>query len=171
MPASRFRSAAPAAPSSSTRAGGCLRWRSSTNYGIAASAVLVVLAVLERFGPGAIVLLWGALFDVGDTSGSGGGGVAPPRTHGGSPSSFSARGGGGAGIGPAVLADRPRPNVLFLMSDQHRWDALGAAGNSIVRTPHLDRLAAEGTHFLDATTYVPTCVPARAAILTGSVSE
>ena len=35
--------------------------------------------------------------------------------------------------------NRPRPNVLFLMSDQHRWDAMGSSGNSVVRTPNLDR--------------------------------
>lgn len=65
--------------------------------------------------------------------------------------------------------NRPRPNILFLMSDQHRWDSLGIVDSAVVETPHLDRLSREGTRFEAATTYVPTCVPARAAILTGSV--
>ena len=40
-----------------------------------------------------------------------------------------------------------RPNILVLYCDQLRWDALGANGNMDVRTPHLDRLAAEGLTF------------------------
>jgi arylsulfatase len=60
-----------------------------------------------------------------------------------------------------------RPNILLLMTDQHRADALGAAGNPVIRTPHLDRLAAEGVRFRHAYSSTPTCTPARAALLTG----
>jgi len=60
----------------------------------------------------------------------------------------------------------PRPNILLLMTDQHRWDALGCAGGW-VRTPALDRLAAEGTRFANAYTNSPSCVPARASLATG----
>ena len=60
-----------------------------------------------------------------------------------------------------------RPNILYLMDDQHRGDALGVAGNPRIRTPNLDRLAAEGAHFAKAYSSVPSCPPARAALLTG----
>jgi len=59
------------------------------------------------------------------------------------------------------------PNILFLMSDQHRGDCLGADGNEAIHTPNLDRLAAEGARFCSAYTSVPSCTPARAGILTG----
>jgi arylsulfatase len=60
-----------------------------------------------------------------------------------------------------------RPNILFLMGDQHRGDCLGADGNRVVITPNLDRLAREGARFRCAYTSVPSCTPARAGILTG----
>ncbi|HSW46387.1 MAG TPA: arylsulfatase [Phycisphaerae bacterium] len=69
--------------------------------------------------------------------------------------------------------DRPvspptaRPNILFLMTDQHRGDCIGADGNKVIRTPNIDRLAAEGARFARAYTSTPSCTPARAAILTG----
>ena len=60
-----------------------------------------------------------------------------------------------------------RPNILFLMADQFRGDCIGADGNPVIRTPNLDRLAAEGARFRCAYTCTPSCTPARAAILTG----
>ena len=59
------------------------------------------------------------------------------------------------------------PNVLFIMTDQQRWDALGYAGNTEIITPNLDRLAQEGVYFQNAYSACPVCVPARSAILTG----
>lgn len=53
------------------------------------------------------------------------------------------------------------------MTDQQRWDALGAAGNHVIRTPNLDRLAARGVTFGNAFSPSPVCAPARAALLTG----
>ena len=67
----------------------------------------------------------------------------------------------------AGAARADRPNILFLMTDQHRGDVLGADGNGAVRTPNLDRLAAEGARFRCAYTSTPSCTPARAALLTG----
>jgi arylsulfatase A-like enzyme len=58
-------------------------------------------------------------------------------------------------------------NFLFLMTDQHRVDTLGAYGNIRARTPHLDRLAAEGTRFDRWYTPTAICTPARASLLTG----
>lgn len=59
-----------------------------------------------------------------------------------------------------------RPNIVWLLTDQHRADVLGAAGHPVVRTPNLDRLAAEGTLFENAYCQGPLCVPARASLLT-----
>ena len=69
----------------------------------------------------------------------------------------------------ATAADgkRDRPNILFLMGDQHRGDCIGADGNRAIITPNLDRLADEGARFRYAYTSVPSCTPARAGILTG----
>ena len=61
----------------------------------------------------------------------------------------------------------PRPNILLIFTDQQRHDALGAAGNPIIRTPNLDRLAAEGVRFANAYSPSPVCVPARCAMITG----
>ncbi|UCC69760.1 MAG: arylsulfatase [Armatimonadota bacterium] len=60
-----------------------------------------------------------------------------------------------------------RPHIVFLMTDQHRFDCLGCYGNKAIRTPHIDRIAQEGVTFEHAYTSTPTCCPARAAILTG----
>jgi arylsulfatase A-like enzyme len=60
-----------------------------------------------------------------------------------------------------------RPNVILIMCDQMRWDAAGFAGSSIVRTPHLDRLASNGVCFENAYCASPVCSPARASWLSG----
>ena len=60
-----------------------------------------------------------------------------------------------------------QPNLLFIYADQHRADVLGSAGNDVVVTPHLDRLAAEGVRFDKAWTESPICQPARASMLSG----
>ena len=60
----------------------------------------------------------------------------------------------------------PRPNILFIMVDEMRWNAMGCAGNQIVRTSNLDRLAREGTRFATAYTCAPVCVPSRYCFFT-----
>jgi arylsulfatase A-like enzyme len=65
------------------------------------------------------------------------------------------------------LGARRRPNIVFIISDDHRWDALGAAGNARIKTPVLDRLAREGVYFRQATVHVSQCAPSRATLLTG----
>ncbi len=82
------------------------------------------------------------------------------------------------------MADNRRMNLLILMGDQHRWDALGCAaeglepwqrtwlmdgpgGRPLVRTPHLDRLAATGARFPQAVANLPVCVPSRHSFITG----
>ncbi len=67
----------------------------------------------------------------------------------------------------AQAAVPAKPNIVFITSDDHRWDALGAAGNPAIHTPVLDRLAARGVYFRQATTHVSQCLPVRATLLTG----
>ncbi len=59
------------------------------------------------------------------------------------------------------------PNVLWICSDQQRWDTLGCYGNPFVRTPNLDRLAGLGTLFENCYSQSPVCTPSRASFLTG----
>ncbi len=58
-------------------------------------------------------------------------------------------------------------NLLVIVADEHRRDALGCMGHRHVRTPHLDALAARGAVFENAYTPSPICVPARAAMAAG----
>ena len=58
-------------------------------------------------------------------------------------------------------------NVLFIITDQQRADHLGCAGNPILKTPNIDRLASEGVRFTNAFCANPICTPNRASILTG----
>jgi arylsulfatase A-like enzyme len=66
---------------------------------------------------------------------------------------------------PALAAERP--NIILILSDDHRWDGIGAAGNPNIITPHLDRLARAGVYFPQAVAHIPQCSPNRATILTG----
>jgi arylsulfatase len=70
-----------------------------------------------------------------------------------------------ASQGPQSPA-RPQ-NVVVLVIDDIRWDSIGAAGNRIVRTPHIDRLAAEGIRFTQARVTTAICMTSRASLLTG----
>ena len=60
-----------------------------------------------------------------------------------------------------------RPNVVFVFGDQWRAQATGYAGNSVVQTPNLDRLAKQSLNFTHAVSGCPVCSPARASLLTG----
>ncbi|HEX5284212.1 MAG TPA: arylsulfatase [Bryocella sp.] len=60
-----------------------------------------------------------------------------------------------------------KPNILMIMADQLRMDCVGAYGNRSISTPHIDRLATEGIRFQNAYTSVPSCTPARTALMTG----
>jgi arylsulfatase len=67
-----------------------------------------------------------------------------------------------------TAADTPRrPNVLFIMTDQQRWDCVAANGNKLIKTPNLDRLAARGANFTHAFVSSPVCVPSRISFFTG----
>lgn len=66
-----------------------------------------------------------------------------------------------------TVARQHRPNILLLYADDWRFDTLGAAGNPIVRTPNLDRLATQGVRFRRAYVTTSICGVSRASLLTG----
>ena len=67
---------------------------------------------------------------------------------------------------PAAAPPR-RPNIVFVLVDDMRWDDLRAAGHPFIETPHMDRLASEGARFTNAFATTPLCSPSRASFLTG----
>jgi len=60
-----------------------------------------------------------------------------------------------------------RPNLVFVLVDDMRWDDFGAGGHPFIETPHMDRLAGEGARFTNAFATTPLCSPSRASFLTG----
>lgn len=60
-----------------------------------------------------------------------------------------------------------KPNIVFILTDQMRGDCLGASGHPVVRTPNLDLMARKGTMFTSAYSPCPSCIAARASIMTG----
>ncbi|MGQ0766593.1 MAG: sulfatase-like hydrolase/transferase [Gemmatimonadota bacterium] len=60
-----------------------------------------------------------------------------------------------------------RPNIVFVLVDDLRWDDIAISGHPFVETPNIDRLAREGARFLNAFASTPLCSPSRASILTG----
>ena len=72
-------------------------------------------------------------------------------------------------VAPSVGADRP--NILFIMTDDHAAHAIGAYGSRVNQTPHLDRLAHEGALLRNVFATNAICTPSRAAILTGQYSH
>ncbi|MBM4093507.1 MAG: sulfatase [Planctomycetes bacterium] len=76
------------------------------------------------------------------------------------------------GAGEAVGSDAPRterplPNFIVLFADDMGYGDLGCYGNPVIRTPHLDRMAAEGTRFTSFYSAAPVCTPSRVGLLTG----
>lgn len=67
----------------------------------------------------------------------------------------------------SASAKARRPNLVFLFSDQHSSHMLGCYGNRQVKTPNLDRLAAEGTRFGHCISNTPVCSPYRATLMSG----
>ncbi|MDP0495908.1 MAG: sulfatase-like hydrolase/transferase [Verrucomicrobiota bacterium JB024] len=70
-------------------------------------------------------------------------------------------------VSPASAGLDRRPNVVFIFTDQHRADMLSCTGETPVRTPHLDRLAAGGTRLTRARCTTPLCMPSRTTYFTG----
>jgi len=68
---------------------------------------------------------------------------------------------------PPATETARRPNVLWIMCDQLRYDCVGANGNKIIKTPNMDRLAAASANFSSAFVQSPVCVPSRVSYFTG----
>jgi len=64
-------------------------------------------------------------------------------------------------------AAKRQPNIIFLLTDDHRADAMGCAGNPIIQTPNMDALAASGVRFTNAFVTTSICASSRASIFTG----
>jgi len=76
-----------------------------------------------------------------------------------------------AEIGPGEFPDQPRlgahKNVLLIVSDDNGFDQLGCNGNTVIKTPHLDGMAARGVRFTNAFAIAPSCSASRGSLLTG----
>lgn len=72
---------------------------------------------------------------------------------------------------PGLHAKEGRPNIIFILSDDHRWDAMSCMGHPFIKTPNLDRLAREGVHFKNAFVTTSLCSPSRASFLTGQYAH
>ncbi|MFH2131299.1 MAG: sulfatase [bacterium] len=66
---------------------------------------------------------------------------------------------------------RKKPNILFILSDDHRWDFMSGVGHPFVQTPHLDKLASEGVLFQNSFVTTSICSPSRASFLTGQYAH
>ena len=64
-----------------------------------------------------------------------------------------------------------RPNIVFILIDDLRWDELGIAGHPFLKTPNIDRIAKEGARFRNAFMTTPLCSPSRASFLTGQYAH
>jgi arylsulfatase A-like enzyme len=67
----------------------------------------------------------------------------------------------------SVSAADERPNVIFFLSDDHRWDRMGCAGHPFLKTPTMDALAADGVRFYNMFVTTSICAASRATLLTG----
>jgi len=78
-----------------------------------------------------------------------------------------------AGLAPKISAAEKQkpPNVILILGDDHRWDALGCMGNKIIQTPHLDQLARDGVIFDNHFATTPICWTSRASIMLGQYAR
>jgi len=76
-----------------------------------------------------------------------------------------------ASLGIPVLAAERRPNIVFILVDDLRWDELHCTGHPFVQSPHADRLGREGANFQNAFATTPLCSPSRASFLTGQYAH
>lgn len=68
---------------------------------------------------------------------------------------------------PVLRANDARPNIIFVITDDQRWDTLGCTGHPALKTPNIDRIANEGMLFNNFFVCTPLCSPSRASFLTG----
>jgi len=78
-----------------------------------------------------------------------------------------------SGLNSQVLANpkAEKPNILFILSDDHRWDAMSCMGHPVIKTPNMDRIAREGVLFRNAFVTTSLCSPSRASFLTGQFAH
>jgi N-acetylglucosamine-6-sulfatase len=74
-------------------------------------------------------------------------------------------------LAPAQPSQRLRPNIVFILIDDLRWDELGIAGHPYLKTPNIDRIGQEGAMFRNAFMTTPLCSPSRASFLTGQYAH
>lgn len=71
----------------------------------------------------------------------------------------------------ATRAAEPRPNVVVILTDDQRWDAMSCAGHPFLKTPNMDRIAAEGARFPNMFVTTSLCSPSRASLLSGKYAR
>ncbi|MEA2710375.1 MAG: hypothetical protein QOF78_2976 [Phycisphaerales bacterium] len=71
----------------------------------------------------------------------------------------------------ARAADAPRPNIVFILMDDMRWDCMSIAGHPFLKTPNLDRIGREGAYFKNSFVTYPLCSPARGNFFTGAYAH
>jgi arylsulfatase A-like enzyme len=74
---------------------------------------------------------------------------------------------GAIGLTSRTEAVQPRPNIIFILTDDQRWDALGCNSNTVIKTPNIDAMARDGVNFKNSFVTTPICCVSRATILTG----
>ncbi len=77
----------------------------------------------------------------------------------------------GEAPGQRFTANNARPNIVFILVDDLRWDELGITGHPFIKTPHIDRIGQEGARFRNAFMTTPLCSPSRAGFLTGQYAH
>jgi N-acetylglucosamine-6-sulfatase len=77
----------------------------------------------------------------------------------------------GARAAGGAHAARSRPNIVVILTDDQRWDAMSCAGHPFVRSPNMDRIAAEGARFTNAFVTISLCSPSRANFLTSTYAH
>jgi arylsulfatase A-like enzyme len=148
-------------------AAGAAKWRALFPVHVSRRVPLLVLGVFT------VIILVAVAITVKS------GAAAPPKNRDSAvlPRSASLPSGGGGGGGCArvdVISRRAtgRPNLLVIMTDQQRYDAITGGGasnnyNTVLRTPNIDRIAQTGASFTTALTQCPVCGPARTSLLSG----
>jgi N-acetylglucosamine-6-sulfatase len=74
-------------------------------------------------------------------------------------------------LGQSERPKQPRPNIIFILIDDLRWDEMGIAGHPFLKTPNIDRIGTEGARFRNAFMTTPLCSPCRASFLTGQYAS
>lgn len=77
----------------------------------------------------------------------------------------------GTSLTGKLSAAKKQPNIIFILTDDHRWDAFSCMNHPFIKTPNMDRIAGEGVHFSNAFVTTSLCSPSRASFLTGQYAH